>query len=300
MQARRPGCGARARGAPPCSPRARWHTPDRQQRRVRRVERQAAAAGRRQVDAVLARLGMLKERIDATEACIALDLDHRRNELVAYNLVRVRSVHGSAHPAEQRGLASAQSLQGACMRRVPRGGRCALRATVPCGAPCDMRALTAAPGQDASRHTYTNPLPTLHLSLHAHADGSGGRAQALTIFTVAITWVAMTASIFGQNLYFNIAATPLVRLTPPAACNLRSPFTAALTCVKHACSGRGTPRRSRRCSSPLSCWLPCWSMHGAGGCCLFRRPSCDTSACPAFATAGACMSWADVSTACHS
>ncbi len=127
MQARRPGCGARARGAPPCSPRARWHTPDRQQRRVRRVERQAAAAGRRQVDAVLARLGMLKERIDATEACIALDLDHRRNELVAYNLVRVRSVHGSAHPAEQRGLASAQSLQGACMRRVPRGGRCALR-----------------------------------------------------------------------------------------------------------------------------------------------------------------------------
>lgn len=37
--------------------------------------------------------------------------------------------------------------------------------------------------------------------------------QALTIFTVAITWVAMTASIFGQNLYFNIASTPLVRLS---------------------------------------------------------------------------------------
>ena len=42
----------------------------------------------RQVDAVLARMTMLKERIEATESCIALDLDHRRNELVAYNLVR--------------------------------------------------------------------------------------------------------------------------------------------------------------------------------------------------------------------
>ncbi len=37
---------------------------------------------------MLARLGMLKERIEATEQCIALDLDHRRNELVAFNLVR--------------------------------------------------------------------------------------------------------------------------------------------------------------------------------------------------------------------
>lgn len=45
-----------------------------------------------QVDAVLARLGMLKERIDATEACIALDLDHRRNELVAFNLVSLLHV----------------------------------------------------------------------------------------------------------------------------------------------------------------------------------------------------------------
>ena len=42
----------------------------------------------KQVDAVLTRMTMLKERIEATESCIALDLDHRRNELVAYNLVR--------------------------------------------------------------------------------------------------------------------------------------------------------------------------------------------------------------------
>ena len=46
----------------------------------------------RQVDAVLTRMTMLKERIEATECCIALDLDHRRNELVAYNLARTGSL----------------------------------------------------------------------------------------------------------------------------------------------------------------------------------------------------------------
>ncbi|KAK9843653.1 hypothetical protein WJX81_001185 [Elliptochloris bilobata] len=86
--------------------------------RAATLARSASLTRRPRVDAVLARLAMLKDRIDATESCIALDLDHRRNELVAYNL-------------------------------------------------------------------------------------------ALTIFTVAITWVAMTASIFGQNLYFNVATTPL-------------------------------------------------------------------------------------------
>lgn len=32
-------------------------------------------------------LMVLKERIDATEALIAIDLDNRRNELVAFDLV---------------------------------------------------------------------------------------------------------------------------------------------------------------------------------------------------------------------
>ena len=41
---------------------------------------------------MLTRMTMLKERIEATESCIALDLDHRRNELVAYNLVRTVSL----------------------------------------------------------------------------------------------------------------------------------------------------------------------------------------------------------------
>lgn len=41
-----------------------------------------------QVDTVLSRLTALKERIEATEALIEIDLDHRRNELVAFDLVR--------------------------------------------------------------------------------------------------------------------------------------------------------------------------------------------------------------------
>lgn len=41
-----------------------------------------------QVDTVLSRLTALKERIEGTEALIEIDLDHRRNELVAFDLVR--------------------------------------------------------------------------------------------------------------------------------------------------------------------------------------------------------------------
>ncbi|DBB07428.1 TPA: hypothetical protein ACH3X3_008910 [Trebouxia sp. C0006] len=40
-----------------------------------------------QVDSVLSRLTALKERIEGTEALIEIDLDHRRNELVAFDLV---------------------------------------------------------------------------------------------------------------------------------------------------------------------------------------------------------------------
>lgn len=40
-----------------------------------------------QVDTVLSRLMALKERIEGTEALIEIDLDHRRNELVAFDLV---------------------------------------------------------------------------------------------------------------------------------------------------------------------------------------------------------------------
>lgn len=41
-----------------------------------------------QVDFLMSGLMVLKERIDATEALIAIDLDNRRNELVAFDLVR--------------------------------------------------------------------------------------------------------------------------------------------------------------------------------------------------------------------
>lgn len=38
---------------------------------------------------MLSRLTALKERIEGTEALIEIDLDHRRNELVAFDLVRL-------------------------------------------------------------------------------------------------------------------------------------------------------------------------------------------------------------------
>ena len=43
--------------------------------------------------------------------------------------------------------------------------------------------------------------------------------QVVSIATISITWVSMTASVMGQNLYFNIAETPLV-------CLQRSSFAA--------------------------------------------------------------------------
>jgi len=47
-----------------------------------------------QVDFLMSGLMVLKERIDATEALIAIDLDNRRNELVAFDLVSLK-----AHPS---------------------------------------------------------------------------------------------------------------------------------------------------------------------------------------------------------
>lgn len=115
----------------------------------------------RQIDAVHSRLGGLKERIEATEACMALDLDHRRNELVAFNLVS-HHLHNC-----MQGMHVLSKLSGLCI--------CVLRT-----------------------HEHGNLIGKVVL-------------QALTIFSVAITWVAMTASIFGQNLYFSNTSTPLVR-----------------------------------------------------------------------------------------
>lgn len=43
---------------------------------------------RMQVDHTLSRLNVLKERIESVEALVTIDLDHRRNELVAFDLVR--------------------------------------------------------------------------------------------------------------------------------------------------------------------------------------------------------------------
>ena len=40
-----------------------------------------------QVDATMSRLNALKERIEAIEALVSIDLDHRRNELTAFDLV---------------------------------------------------------------------------------------------------------------------------------------------------------------------------------------------------------------------
>ena len=45
-------------------------------------------------------LMVLKERIDATEALIAIDLDNRRNELVAFDLVSDSQSNFAALPQE--------------------------------------------------------------------------------------------------------------------------------------------------------------------------------------------------------
>lgn len=45
-----------------------------------------------QTDSLLSRLKGLKERIDATEAHVTLDLDHRRNQIVSFNLVSPRTL----------------------------------------------------------------------------------------------------------------------------------------------------------------------------------------------------------------
>ena len=37
----------------------------------------------------MSRLNVLKERIESIEALVTIDLDHRRNELVAFDLVNV-------------------------------------------------------------------------------------------------------------------------------------------------------------------------------------------------------------------
>ena len=50
-----------------------------------------------QTDSLLSRLKGLKERIDATEAHVTLDLDHRRNQIVSFNLVSPKAfLHSSA------------------------------------------------------------------------------------------------------------------------------------------------------------------------------------------------------------
>ena len=53
-----------------------------------------------QVDFLLSRLSVMKERVEATQALVAIDLDQRRNELVAFDLVRPGLRH------EQQCLAS--------------------------------------------------------------------------------------------------------------------------------------------------------------------------------------------------
>ena len=58
-----------------------------------------------QVDTVLSRLTALKERIEGTEALIEIDLDHRRNELVAFDLVRL-SVMVQRSGCNQCGISS--------------------------------------------------------------------------------------------------------------------------------------------------------------------------------------------------
>ena len=51
-----------------------------------------------QTDSLLSRLKALKERIDSTEAHVTLDLDHRRNQIVSFNLVSSAGLQTSQAP----------------------------------------------------------------------------------------------------------------------------------------------------------------------------------------------------------
>lgn len=53
-----------------------------------------------QTDSLLSRLKALKERIDATEAHVTLDLDHRRNQIVSFNLVSFATLCKLHHLSE--------------------------------------------------------------------------------------------------------------------------------------------------------------------------------------------------------
>ena len=76
--------------------------------------------------------------------------------------------------------------------------------------------------------------------------------QVVSIATISITWVSMTASVMGQNLYFNVAETSLVGLHHRAfnqcheilnaisnICELLSPLTCFGNHVAHASAFMG-------------------------------------------------------------
>lgn len=136
-----------------------------------------------QVDAVLSRANNLKERIDATESLIMLDLDHRRNEIVGFNLV-ARCKTPLAQKKSQ----------------------------------IDMLILSRC-GGNASECMFC-------------------AMQLITIVTMCIAFVSMIASIFGQNLYFNVAETPIV--SPSLPCHLSATFISE--CYQHVTNVKLTSR----------------------------------------------------------
>ena len=64
------------------------------------------------MDTVLSRLTALKERIEGTEALIEIDLDHRRNELVAFDLVRL-AVMVQCSECQERSISRSPGLTAA-------------------------------------------------------------------------------------------------------------------------------------------------------------------------------------------
>ena len=58
--------------------------------------------------------------------------------------------------------------------------------------------------------------------------------QVVSIATISITWVSMTASVMGQNLYFNIAETPLVCLQKLNCCLIKLTLNACSISMRNA------------------------------------------------------------------
>ena len=117
----------------------------------------------------------MKERVEATQALVAIDLDQRRNELVAFDLVR----------HEQQCLASVGQVPWLCFAgRAKRHPTCTIWPSVWCSL-TRLSKLKLVSGTGGLPGADPMGLPSL---------------QVLTIITVALASVSAFSGLMGMNL----------------------------------------------------------------------------------------------------